>query len=209
MHLHTSLLVPVLALLTNAQFISFPSIDIEVPSIPDPKSFAVPAYTANGHLSSTSFSSSSSSFADGQGGTSLSQISTTCNADSKCETQVNGIVNGTVVGESRIVTSTVKRARTSTSSSTSASAIGSGSASGSGSGQQPSETPEPVVNGGLLGGNANLAASGTAGSTVVVTGSPTVTAKAERASSEAGRRLDGTDRIIMLALGIVMGDFML
>ncbi|KAB8302860.1 hypothetical protein EYC80_006194 [Monilinia laxa] len=195
---HPFLLIPILILLTIAQSIPFPSINIDIPSIPVPPSFAAPPDLANGQSSSISFSSSSSSSANGQGGSSISQISTTCNADAKCETHVNGIVNGTAVGVTSLVTSTVKR----TSTSSSASAIVSGSS------QRSEQTAGLAGNGGLLGGNADLAASGTAGSTVVVTGVPTETAKAakpEEASSVASGGPDGMGRIMILTLVTVMG----
>ncbi|KAA8576298.1 hypothetical protein EYC84_006438 [Monilinia fructicola] len=141
MQLHPFLLIPFLTLLTNAQSIPFPSINIDIPSIPAPPSFAAPPDLASGQSSSTSFSSSSSSSAHGQGGSTISQI-------------------------------------------------------------------RPVGNVGLLGGNADLAASGTAGSTVVVTGVPTETAKAtkaEEASSVASGGFDGMGRIMILTLVTVMG----
>ncbi|QSZ30088.1 hypothetical protein DSL72_004608 [Monilinia vaccinii-corymbosi] len=189
---HTFLLISLLALLTNAQSIPFPSISIDIPSTPNPPPFDVSSDLSKGQSSSTSFSSSSSSFSGGPGGSSISQISTTCNADAKCETRVNG----TLVDATSFVTSTVRRPATSSSAGDSS--------------QQPSEqTAIPVGNGGLLGGNADLAASGTVGSTVVVTGVPTETAKPEEASSEASRGLDGMGRIMMLTLGTMIVPFLL
>lgn len=174
MRLHHFLHTPLLALLINAQSFSFP--DINIPSIPDPASFATSPDLANGQSSGTSFSSSSSSFSNGRGGSSVSQVSTNCDSD-KCETHVNGIVNGTVIGTTTFATSTVTR--TNTGSST------------SGSSQQSEQTVDPVENGGLLGDDANLATSGTAGSTVVVTGTPTGTARLVEASSEAWKGMEG------------------
>ncbi|ESZ92374.1 hypothetical protein SBOR_7229 [Sclerotinia borealis F-4128] len=218
MQLPSLLLIPFLAHLTNAQ--SFP-----FPSIPDPASFAASPDFANGQSSSSnSFSSSSSSFSDGQGSSSSSHVSTTCDANAKCETHVNGFVNGTAVGVATLVTSTVRRVATSTSSGVGGTACGSasgnasGTLTGSGSGSEQTAGPVGGGGGGLLGGNANLATSGTAGSTVVVTGVPptgisagvsTGAAKLEEGSSGAGRVGGGMERIIMLALGIAMGAFIL
>lgn len=178
MQFHPSILAPFFALFTNAQSISFP--DISIPSIPKTD-------IANGQSSSSSFSSSSSSFANGQGSTNIQQVSTTCDSDANCETRVNGIVNGTVVDAATLGTSTVRIISTST------------IPAASGTSQQSEQTAGPIRNGGLLGGNADLTTSGTAGSTVIVTetasAKPTGVAKVQDASSGAGR---GIGRMVCL-----------
>lgn len=193
MQLRLYLFIPLFTILTNAQSIPFSGFDIEIPdipdipSVPDPPSFAASPGVINGRLSSGSFSSASSSVTDGEGGSTVSQISTTCIAGANCETHVNGIVNGTaVVGapSPTLVTSTVRRIDPSASP-TSRTSVSSQ--------LQSEQSVAPVGNGGLLGGTADLTASGTAGSTVVVTGVPTATAKAtkpEEASSDALREID-------------------
>ncbi|ATZ45620.1 hypothetical protein BCIN_01g03700 [Botrytis cinerea B05.10] len=190
MQFQPSILTPFFALFTNAQSISFP--DISIPSTPKTD-------IANGQLSSSSssFSSSSSSFANGQGSSNIQQVSTTCNSDANCETRVNGIVNGTAVDATTLGTSTVRIISTST------------IPAASGTSQQSEQTAGPIRNGGLLGGNADLATSGTAGSTVIVTktasANPTGVAKVQDTSSEARRGIGRTGNIMTLALGIAIG----
>lgn len=69
----------------------------------------------------------------------------------------------------------------------------------SGTSQQSEQTAGPIRNGGLLGGNADLATSGTAGSTVIVTktasANPTGVAKVQDTSSEARRGIGRTVRL--------------
>ncbi|KAF7906071.1 hypothetical protein EAF00_000350 [Botryotinia globosa] len=201
MQFQPSLLTPFLALFTNAQSITFP--DINIPSIPDTASFAPSADLTNGKSSSSSssYSSSSSSFADGQGSTNIQQVSTTCDSDANCETRVNGIVNGTAVGATTLGTSTVRIISTST------------IPGASGISHQSEETAGPVRNGGLLGGNADLTTSGTAGSTVIVTetatAKPTGVARVQDMSSEARRGIGRMGNVITLALGIAIGALVL
>ncbi|TGO38803.1 hypothetical protein BHYA_0067g00340 [Botrytis hyacinthi] len=199
MTFQSSILTPFLALFTNAQSITFP--DINIPSIPDTASFAPSTDITNGKSSSSSYSSSSSSFADGQGSTNIQQVSTTCDSDENCETRVNGIVNGTAAGATTLGTSTVRIISTST------------VPGASGISQQSEETAGPVRNGGLLGGNADLTTSGTAGSTVIVTetatAKPTGVARVQDVSSEARRGIGRTGNIITLALGIAIGALVL
>lgn len=109
-------------------------------------------------------------------------------------------MNGTVVGASSLVTSTVRGSTTSMSTSTSESE----------SEQQSVQAAGPVGNTGLLGGSANLPVSGTVGSAVVgVTGTPigtpTATAKLQDASSEAGKGVDKMKNLVKLALAIAVG----
>ncbi|TEY51299.1 hypothetical protein BOTCAL_0267g00070 [Botryotinia calthae] len=176
------------ALFTNAQSISFP--DISIPSIPKTD-------IANGQSSSSSYSSSSSSFANGQESTNIQHVSTTCDSDTNCETRVNGIVNGTAVDATTLGASTVRIISTST------------IPAASGTPQQSEQTAGPLRNGGLLGGNADLATSGTAGSTVIVTetatAKPTGAAKVQDVTSEARRGIGRMGNIMTLALGIAMG----
>ncbi|CAD6448036.1 05b9f14e-f5d5-4733-98aa-5a2fa0b97a72 [Sclerotinia trifoliorum] len=172
------LLIPLIALLANVQSIDFPSLNIDVTSMPDAESFVPSTDLSNSQSSSSSFSSSSSSssFANGRGSSSISQVSTTCDSDANCETLVNGIVNGTVVGVSGL-------------------------------------TAGPMGNSALLGGSANLPASGTVGTTVVVTGTPIGTptgmAKLQEASSKAGKRADNMGNLMKLVLGIAIGALVL
>ncbi|KAF7913786.1 uncharacterized protein EAF01_000192 [Botrytis porri] len=195
MQFQPSILTPFLALFTNAQSITFP--DINIPSIPGTSSFAPSTDMTNGKSSSSSYSSSSSSFADGKGSSNIQQVSTTCDSDANCETRVNGIVNGTAVGATTLGTSTVRIISTST------------IPAASGISQQSEETVAPVRDGGLLGGNAELTTSGTAGRTVIVTetatAKPTGVARVQDVSSGASRGMGRMGNVMTLALGIAMG----